>query len=74
MRALKITENHGLYVVETSAGVRASGASLESALDKLVMPATVTKAPITVWSGIAALFDSIHPIESGQISHGQASA
>lgn len=74
MRRLVITEHDGLYVVETSAGVRASGASLESALDKmLVKPDTIVRAPMTPWSGVEAVFNSIKPVSSGQIAHGQAS-
>ena len=76
MRALKITENNGLYVVETTAGVRTSGASLQSALEKMLVTEEHERmaAPVSKWDGIEKVFDSIKPIASGQIASGQASA
>ena len=74
MRALKISEDNGLYVVETSAGVRTSGASLQSALEKMLVNPERTQAPVGKWDGIEAIFGAIRPAASGQIAHGQASA
>jgi len=67
MRRLVITENHGLYVVETSDGVRSTGASLASALEKL----TVRSDQPT---DIFAVFERITPKDVGQIASGQAGA
>lgn len=67
MRRLIITENHGLYVVETSAGVRGTGATLASALEKV--------APLLGPSDVFTIFESIRPSDGGsQILHGQAGA
>lgn len=67
MRKLTITENHGLFVAETSDGVRATGATLASALSKL----TVNPAHS---SDIFSVFERIQDKEFGQIVQGQAGA
>lgn len=73
MRALKITEADGLFTVETSAGVRSSGASLKSALDKLVAP---THAELNFdWEPLRLVFEGIRDSGgSGIVRSGQAGA
>jgi hypothetical protein len=72
MRALKITENFGQYVVETSAGVRATGASVESALRKLFVQGDPSPGS---FESVAKVFAMI-PDAAGpsQIGAGVASA
>lgn len=72
MRALKITENFGQYVVETSAGVRATGATVESALRKLFVLGDPSPGS---FDAVAKLFATI-PAAAGpsQIGTGVASA
>ena len=72
MRILVIKEQHGLYTVETSAGVRTSGATLESALQKQVMTEDIRPPDDADFYGIRAIFNSIRPSASGQIASGQA--
>lgn len=64
MRRLIITENElgpvKQYVVESSAGVRATASTLEGALIKMLGP---QKPAITDegWSGISSVFKTIRP-------------
>lgn len=66
MKKLTITLSHGrIWAVETSSGVRATGATLESALDKLV-PHKLTGAfgfkfedIEQPWLGIKVLMETI---------------
>lgn len=77
MRRLIITENHGQYVVETSAGVRAVGASLASALQKLVINGSPETRPPDdcdlAW--VSSIFSGIRPSGGpAQIHEGQEGA
>jgi len=81
VKALKITLTHGrIWTVETSSGARATGATLESALEKL-LPANLTGAygarfedMTDRWTGINVLMDAI-PDSGGDsnIARGRAS-
>jgi hypothetical protein len=71
MRRLVITENFGQYVIETSTGARAAGATLESALKKLI-PATHAELFFD-FEPVRVLFDAIPEVQgASQIARGQA--
>ncbi len=73
MKSMKISEANGLYVVETSSGVRGTGASLESALKK-VAPVGSLVAGNGEFHGIRVIFDAIPSAQGGQFHQGVASA
>ena len=74
MKSMKITMNNGLYVAETSGGARASGASLESALQKLVPANQGRIIQPSSFLGLRVIFDAIPDARGGQFREGQASA
>jgi hypothetical protein len=82
MRALKITEADGLFTVETSAGVRATGATLTSAMDKLLTLADPSRGSglwdipqAARWMATSTVFESIRDSGgSGIVRSGQAGA
>lgn len=65
MRAIKITEADGLFTVETSAGVRSSGASLLSALDRFLLLADNE----TAGNSTNPLFDMPQAVRWAALSH-----
>jgi hypothetical protein len=74
MKSMKITESDRLYVVELSSGARASGASLESALSKLVPTNQERLITESDYLGVRVIFDAIPNAMGGQIRRGVASA
>lgn len=71
-RRLTITENFGLVTVETSAGVRATGRTVQSTLQKLDLAGLSQQAD---YDAVARIFDGIRPIAgANQIVEGQAGA
>ena len=72
MRRLVITENFGMVTIETSAGVRATGANVPSALQKLDLTGLAT---LEDFAAVARIFNKIRPIEGhSQIGTGLAGA
>lgn len=63
MRRLVITENYGLWTVETSDGKRGVGATFDTALAKLLPLHSEAQ-------NVMAVFDGIRPTQSGQMHHG----
>lgn len=71
MRKLVITQQFGQVVVETSSGVRASGATVQSALVKLDLSGYSSHEE---YDAVAHLFNRIRETDDGgQIGHGVAS-
>ena len=78
MKALKITFEHGrIWKAETSDGRSASGANLQSVLDKMLVngrPSDRTDFEDDGYDAMRILFDRIKDTGSdGQIARGQAS-
>lgn len=74
MRRLVITKQFesGPVVVETSSGVRAAGATVQSALQKLDLGGLMQQEE---FDSVATLFERIRPSGGGgQIAQGQAAA
>ncbi len=71
MRRLVITENFGMVTIETSAGVRSTGRTVQSALFKLDLTGF---ARMTDFDTLASIFNKIPPIDAGQIGSGVAGA
>lgn len=74
MKSMKISMSDRLYVVELSSGARASGASLESALQKLVPANQERLVTETNFLGVRVIFDAIPDAAGGQFREGVASA
>lgn len=74
MKSIKISEDNGLYVAETSSGARGAGASLESALKKITPANAERVITDTDFLGIRVVFDAIPNARGGQFREGQASA
>ena len=66
MRRLVITENFGVWTAETSGGVRATGPTVEAAVEKL-LPVGLT---VPTEYLLSEVFAAIRPIDAGQISSG----
>jgi len=81
MKRLTITQDYGgQWVVETSSGVRMVGATLESAMDKMLLRAAgLTHGSFDMprsarYAVLQAVFDRIRDSGGGQIHEGQAGA
>jgi len=73
MKSMKITQDYGLTVIETSTGVRGSGASLRSAAESIA-PGYVEADRVPTGDLLIAIFEHTPDKRMGQIHEGQAGA